>query len=68
MLRTSRPIFPLMLAGVLFLALAVFGWGVPVPDLLRVAAISLLMILFAALAGAVVVGMMLLFRRLRKRK
>lgn len=54
-----------MLAGGILVAMAVFGWGVPLANLVNAAWLSFLIVLLLALPAALLVLMIFLVRRFR---
>ena len=57
----------MLIAGGVFIALAIWGWDVPAADVARAALWLLVGLLLLALPAAVLVGIILLLQRLRDR-
>ena len=64
----KRPVATSLLAGGVLVAMAVAGWGVPIGDLANAAWLSFLLVLLLALPAALLVGIIVLIRRIGRKQ
>lgn len=62
----KRPVVTSLLSGSILVVMAVVGWGVPTADLVDAAWLSFLMVIMLALPAALLVGIIVLVRRLKR--
>ena len=66
--KTRRPALSVLLAGGMFILLAVVGWGVPVSDILYATFMTLLVLLLLALPAILINVIVWIYRRLRDKQ